>query len=127
MVKLSVTLYATGTTTADAVASSIVPVSGVITAASWSWYGSTTGAGGGGYYCELSGQSTRQSTTSDARNIIDILAATSDCVTTTIACGGNKNSIVPAFRVNAGDKVYLHRLSYVAMGAFIVNVTYFIT
>ena len=124
MVKTFLKLYATGVTTADAVASLIVPYSGRIVCINWSWFATTTGAVGGGQTFQLSAQSTGQFATSDVRNVLDELCATSDCVTTGIACGGNKYSMLAGYAVKAGDKIYLHRtiVSQVAFGGCLINV-----
>lgn len=117
MVKTLLKLYAANVATADNIASAIIPQTGVITSCSWSFVGATSGTAGARATYQLSIQSTSQFQSNDARNIIDEFAATSDCVTTTISCGTNKNTPIAGVKVNAGDKIYLHVLVGVAFGA----------
>jgi len=121
MVKISIKLYASGTGTADAVASFIVPLSGAIIQVNWALYATISGGGGTITFFQLSAQSTAQFALSDVRGIIDECAIVGSAATG-LPAWENKVSILPGVRFNAGDKVYLHRLSVLAPATLVANV-----
>ena len=121
MVKTLVKLYSASIATADNIASAIVPQTGLLASVSWSWAGITSGTVGGRTLFQLSLQSTGQFAVNDARNIIDEFSATSDCTTTTVNCGTNKQTNIAGVKVNAGDKIYLHQAVGAAFGTSTIN------
>lgn len=100
---LSIQLYASGTTTADAVANIIVPTNSRLVAIT----GELANTAGAGIYCrfEVSLQSTSQFTTNDARSVIAQGIVQSDGT----AGFTNVAIPVPGLTFKAGDRIYLHR------------------
>lgn len=121
-IKSQIKLYATGVTTADNVASAIVPINGYIVGISWTNVFSTSGTIGGAATAQLSLQSTGQFATNDCRNVLDECSLTSNAVATGVYDGNNKYTSLAGCKINAGDKIYLHRSSTQAFTSALINV-----
>lgn len=115
---LSIQAYASGTSTADNVASFIVPTNSKLVAIT----GELANTAAAGVYCrfEVSGQSTSQFTTNDARNIIAPLIVQSDGT----AGFANVAVPVPGLTYKSGDKVYIHRALSAANTATACRLTF---
>ena len=108
MVKHILSLYSAGTTTADAVASLVVPRSGRVTAISFGVYQLQGGGGGGEFSFELSAQSTSQFAVSEAQGRLGV------CKSGTYISGAVSSNVIlqtGGIPVEAGQRIYLHRLS----------------
>jgi len=103
---LAIKVYASGTTSADSVASFVVPVSGklVLVTGALNVAGSTLPVA----TFQLASQSTSQWATNDARNIIAETTIAAD--STSQIASANIGIPLPGVSVKAGDKLYLHRL-----------------
>jgi len=103
---LAIKIYASGTTSADSVASFVVPVSGklVLVTGAINCAGSTLPV----VTFQLASQSTSQWATNDARNILCEATVASD--STAQITSANVAIPLPGVSVKAGDKIYLHRL-----------------
>lgn len=124
MLKVNLKLYASGTATADNVASSIVPYTGRIVLISWALDGIATGVVGFSQMFQVSMQSTGQFATNDARNIIDECVIGGDGAITAAnnnICV-NKTTMVEGWSVKAGDRIYLHRLAVTVASSLRANV-----
>ena len=122
MSKPCIKLYATGTATADSVASIIVPQSGKVVALDWSGTHITAAASGGATIFQLSQQSTSQFALNDARGIVGEFVCGSPSAAVVAGADNKYTSISGGIEVKAGDKLYLHRQAITAFGTLAVNV-----
>lgn len=119
---LAIKVYASGTTTADSVASFVVPVSGKLVLVT----GAINVAGGTlpVITFQLATQSTSQWATNDARNVLAEATLASD--STTQIGSANIGIPLPGISLKAGDKVYLHRLITGTVSASLINLNLWI-
>jgi hypothetical protein len=119
---LAIKVYATGTTSADSVASFVVPVSGklVLVTGAVNVAGSTLPV----VTFQLSSQSTSQWATNDARNILAETTLASD--STSQIASSNIGIPLPGHPVKAGDKIYLHRLVTGTVSSSLANLNLWI-
>lgn len=101
---VSIKLYATGTTTADNVASVICPTTGRLVAVNG--VVRVIGSATPDVLFQVSAQSTGQFATNDCRNVIAEFGVGSDA---TYYNSNTVSAVLPGYPVKAGDKLYLHR------------------
>ena len=118
-VRALIGFYASGTATADSIATAIIPLSGRIVCVEWVARG-TTAAGGGSNEFQLSLQSTGQFTTNDVRNVLSNFIAASSVAS--LEQGFNTQTMFPGVQIAAGDRLYIHRLQLVAWTVMAINV-----
>lgn len=121
MVKNCIKLFTSAVVTTNNVASIIIPISGSLVLIEWAAVGVITGAVGGFQHYQLSSTSVGQFAANDARDIIDEFMVGGN-VAAGLPTVHNKVTNVPAIKVSAGDKIYLHLSVGVAFASANVNV-----
>lgn len=113
-------LYATGATTADSVAQLIVPKSGKLVALNFA--GNVEDAAGDGEVVwEVSLSSTQQMGTNDAQNVIATIDGRVNA-TDTIACINHQLVFPGGISLQAGTRIYLHRVARTAATTATANI-----
>jgi len=115
-------LYASGTASADSIATFTMPKAGRLTGIQWKLYGQVTGALSENVRYELSLQSSSQFTAAEASNVISTVELVPFVATAGSQPTANLNFGGFDIPIEAGAKIYLHRATGSALGAATVGV-----
>lgn len=113
MVKLCIKLYASGVTSTDNVATTVIPIRANLVGVSWSINTINVGAVGSSTWYQLSTMSTSTWTNNDARGIVSEIMAGNDKA---VNINGVQNWFIPipGITFEPGDILRLHRYALVA-------------
>lgn len=120
MVKLCIKMYASGITSADNVATTIIPINATLVGVAWNAVLINAGAVGSSIWYQLTSMSTSSWANNDARDIVNEFYAGNDKAIN-FNQSTNFMAILAGIRYNAGDIIRMHRYQNVAPTSAIVS------